>query len=264
MKHRFEGQVALITGGGTGIGAAIARRITEEGGHAVIMGRRRTPLESVAKAHGCAFFAGDAADAASMHAAIQMTRSEFGRLTILFANAGGHGIGDALSTDDASWKQSIDSNLTTAFVSIRESLPELIDSRGCIVVVSSIAGLFAGPGVVGYVTTKHALIGLTRSVARDYGPRGVRINALCPGWVRTEMADEQMQSIKKQHALPSIDAAYEMVTRHVPLRRAARPEEIAGVACFLASSDAVMMTGSVVVVDGGAGAVDLPTIAFAD
>lgn len=264
MRRRFDGQVALITGGGTGIGAATARRITEEGGHAVIMGRRRAPLESVAESLGCAFFAGDAADATHVREALELARSRFGRLTILIANAGGHGIGDALHTDDASWAQAIHTNLTTAFVSIRECLPELTGSRGSIVIVASIAALFAGPQAFGYVTTKHALLGLTRSIARDYGPQGLRINALCPGWVRTAMADEEMEVIREQHGLASLDEAYGVVTQHVPLRRAAQPEEVASVACFLASADAVMMTGSVVVVDGGAAAVDLPTLAFAD
>lgn len=264
MTRRFERQVVLITGGGTGIGAAIARRVLREGGHALIMGRRRAPLESVAKSLGCAFFAGDAADASQVRAALEEARSQFGRLTVLIANAGGHGMGDALSTDDASWAQAVHTNLTTAFVSIRECLPELAEHRGSIVVVSSIAGLFAGPGVVGYVTMKHALLGLTRSIARDYGPQGVRINALCPGWVRTAMADEQMEEIRAKHGLASTEEAYRLVTRHVPLRRAAEPDEVASVACFLASEEAAMMTGSVVVVDGGAGAVDLPTLAFAD
>lgn len=264
MTQRFEGQVALITGGGTGIGAAIARRITDEGGHVVITGRRRAPLDAVATSLGCAYLPGDAADAAHVREAVQLARSEYGRLTILVANAGGHGLGDALATDDASWSQAIHMNLTTAFVSIRESLPELIEHRGRIVVVSSLAGMFAGPGVVGYVTTKHALTGLTRSIARDYGPRGVSINALCPGWVRTAMADEQMEAIKDKYGLGSVEEAYALVTKNVPLRRAAQPQEVASVACFLASPEAAMMTGSVVAVDGGAGAVDLPTLAFAD
>ncbi len=261
---RFHGQVALITGGGTGIGAAVARRITEEGGHAIIMGRRRTPLESTAKTLGCAFFCGDAAEADSVRAAIQLARAQFGRLTILVANAGGHGVGDALATDDRSWALAVRTNLTSAVVTIRECLPDLIEQRGSVVVISSIAGLFAGPDVMGYVTTKHALTGLTRSIARDYGARGVRINAICPGWVRTAMADEQMEALREKHGLASIDDAYALATKHVPLRRAARPEEIASVACFLASEDAAMMCGSIVVVDGGAGAVDLPTLAFAD
>jgi meso-butanediol dehydrogenase/(S,S)-butanediol dehydrogenase/diacetyl reductase len=169
-----------------------------------------------------------------------------------------------LSTDDAGWAEAVRTNLTTAFVSVRECLPELIERKGNIVVVSSIAGLAAGPGVVGYVTTKHALVGLTRSIARDYSPQGIRINTLCPGWIRTPMADEQMKVIQEKHGLASVEEAYALVTRNVPLRRPATAEEVAGVACFLASCDAAMMTGTVTVVDGGALAVDLPTLAFAD
>lgn len=261
---RFKGQVALITGGGTGLGAAIAKRFTSEGGDVVLMGRRSAPLEEVADTLGCTIHAGDAADRDDVRKAIDLARSRFGHLDVLVANAGGHGIGDALSTDDAQWADALHTNLTTAFVCVREALPELIRRKGSVVVVSSIAGLAAGPGVVGYVTTKHALVGLTRSIARDYSPRGIRINTLCPGWIRTPMADEQMRVIQEKHGLPSVDDAYALVTRHVPLRRAATPDEVASVACFLASSDASMMTGTVVAVDGGAMAVDLPTLAFAD
>jgi meso-butanediol dehydrogenase / (S,S)-butanediol dehydrogenase / diacetyl reductase len=261
---RFEGKVALISGGGTGIGAAVAQRFVADGGKVVLLGRRREKLEEVAQPLGGAVAVGDAGKKADVQAAIQQAHSKFGRLDVLFANAGGHGLGSALATDDEAWAEAVHSNLTTAFVSVRECLPALIESRGNVVVVSSIAGLFAGPEVVGYVTTKHALVGLTRSIARDYGPRGVRINALCPGWVRTAMADEQMDVVRKMHGLRTTDEAYALVTKHVPLRRPAEAVEVANVACFLASSDASMMSGSVVVVDGGAGAVDLPTLAFAD
>lgn len=261
---RFKDKVALITGGGTGIGAAVAQRFVADGGRVVLMGRRRGHLEEVAAPIGGAVAVGDAGNGDDVQAAIDLARSRFGRLDVLVANAGGHGLGDALATDDAAWAQALHSNLTTAFVSVRECLPALTETRGNVVVVSSIAGLFAGPGVVGYVTSKHALIGLTRSIARDYGPRGVRINALCPGWVRTPMADEQMEVVREKHGLRTADEAYALVTKHVPLRRAAEPSEVASVACFLASADAAMMSGSVVVVDGGSGAVDLPTLAFAD
>jgi len=261
---RFEGKVALITGGGTGIGAAIARRFVADGGKVVLMGRRRDKLEEVAAPLHGVVAVGDAGNANDVKATLTQIRQRFGRLDVLIANAGGHGLGSAATTDDASWAEALHSNLTTAFVCVRECLPDLIESRGNAVVVSSIAGLFAGPEVVGYVTTKHALIGLTRSVARDYGPKGVRINALCPGWVRTAMADEQMDVIRQKHGLKTTDEAYALVTRHVPLRRPAEAQEVANVACFLASSEASMMSGSVVVVDGGSSAVDLPTLAFAD
>jgi NAD(P)-dependent dehydrogenase (short-subunit alcohol dehydrogenase family) len=117
--------------------------------------------------------------------------------------------------------------------------------------------------VAGYVTTKHALIGLTRSLARDYGRRGVRVNALCPGWVRTPMADEEMDELGAARGLDR-EAAYRLVTRDTPLGRPATPEEIAGIVAFLLSDDSAAMTGSVVTADSGASATDLPTIAFAD
>ena len=264
MGGRFEGQVALITGGGTGLGAAIAARFIADGGRAVLMGRRPEPLQQVAQSLQCAAFAGDAAHAVDVRGAIDLALTRYGHLDVLVANAGGHGLGDALSTDDTQWAEALHANLSTAFVCIRECLPELIRRKGSIVIVSSIAGLFAGPGVVGYVTTKHALVGLTRSIARDYSPSGVRVNALCPGWIKTPMADEQMDVIKQKHGLASVEDAYALVAKHVPLRRAATPEEVASVACFLASSEASIMTGTVIVADGGATAVDLPTIAFAD
>ena len=119
----------------------------------------------------------------------------------------------------------------------------------------------AGPEVCGYTTAKHALIGLTRSLARDYGPRGVRVNAVCPGWVRTPMADEEMQVLMERNRI-SLEEAYAVATCEVPLRRPARPEEIAAVCRFLASEEASIVTGAVLPADGGSTIVDVPTLAF--
>jgi NAD(P)-dependent dehydrogenase (short-subunit alcohol dehydrogenase family) len=132
------------------------------------------------------------------------------------------------------------------------------------VVVSSLAGLFAGPGVAGYTVGKHALVGLTRTLARDYGAQGVRVNAVCPGWVRTPMADGEMDELAEQKGLTSRAEGYATVTRDVPLGRPAEPAEIASVVRFLGSAEASYVTGAVLVVDGGAHVVDLPTIAFQD
>ncbi|MEP7299619.1 MAG: SDR family oxidoreductase, partial [Burkholderiales bacterium] len=189
----FQGKVAFITGGGTGIGAAVAQHFTAAGGKVVLMGRRIEPLQIIAGPLGGLALAGDAADATDVRRALAQAREAFGGIDVLVANAGGHGIGSTIDTDDASWALSTRLNLDTAFVCLRELLPELIARRGNAVVLSSLAGHFAGPEVVGYVTMKHALIGLVRSAARDYGRHGVRVNAVCPGWVRTAMADEQMQ-----------------------------------------------------------------------
>jgi len=258
----MHGKVALITGGGTGIGEACARRLTSEGVNVVVMGRRRGPVEEVARAAGIRAAVGDAANTGEMRSVLTEVRECCGGLDILIACAGGHGLGSATNTDDAAWERSMNANLTSAFVAARESLPLLCERRGAILMVSSIAGLAAGPEVCGYTTAKHAMIGLTRSLARDYGPAGVRVNAICPGWVRTPMADEEMRVLMDRHGI-SLDEAYARVTADVPLRRAAAADEIASACRFLVSDEASIITGAVLVADGGAMVVDVPTLAFA-
>jgi NAD(P)-dependent dehydrogenase (short-subunit alcohol dehydrogenase family) len=259
---RFTNKIVLITGGGTGIGAAVAQRVAAEGGKVALMGRRREPLESVAAPLGGLAIAGDAANTSDVRNTIAQIKETWGGLDVLVANAGGHGTGTALETTDESWALATHLNLDTAFVCARESLPSLIERKGNIVIVSSLAGVFAGPGVAGYVTMKHALIGLTRSLARDYGPQGVRVNAVCPAWVRTAMADEQMDVLVQKLKLNSVDEAYALVTSDVPLRRPGTPEEIANLIGFLASGEASILTGAYFMADGGSSCVDLPTLAF--
>jgi NAD(P)-dependent dehydrogenase (short-subunit alcohol dehydrogenase family) len=261
---RFAGRTVLVTGAGTGIGAAVCRRIAAEGGNLVLTGRREGPLKDVAATLGgpAIVVAADAAVAEEARAVVAAGVEAFGALDVVVANAGGHVPGAVADVDDESWRYSIHANLDSAFVTVRAALPHLISAYGNIVVVSSIAGLFAGPGVAGYVTTKHALIGLTRSLARDYGRHGVRANAVCPGWVRTAMADEQMDELGRRLDLGR-DEAYALVSKDTPLARVAEPDEIASVIAFLASPEASAMSGAVVVADCGAGSVDLPTLAFA-
>jgi len=261
---RFSGKTAFITGGGSGIGAAAARRMVAEGARVALMGRRRQPLEAVAKETGGLIVEGDAADAASVRAALKIVHDSCGPMDILLANAGGHGVGPTISMSDETWALATRLNLDTAFVTARECLPDLIERKGSIVIVASIAGLFAGPQAAGYVTMKHACIGLGKSLARDYGRQGVRTNIVCPGWVSTAMADEQMDVIVAKHGLSSVDEAYRLVTKDVPLGRPATPEEVSNVICFVASDEAAMMNGSILTVDGGASVVDLPTLAFVD
>ena len=122
----------------------------------------------------------------------------------------------------------------------------------------------AGPDAAGYVTMKHACIGLAKSLARDSGRKGVRTNTGCPGWVTTPMADEEMKYVMKKHGLGSVAEAYALVTRDVPLGKPAAPEDVAAAVCFLASYEARMINGAILTVDGGAGTVDLPTLAMVD
>ncbi|MBW3593677.1 MAG: SDR family oxidoreductase [Actinobacteria bacterium] len=243
------------------MGAATARRLAEAGAKVVVLGRRREPLETVAADVGGVAVSGDASIPADARRAVNVAIETFGRLDVLVANAGGEGVGAVHEADDAAWAAAIQSNLTSAFVSVRESLPRLLETRGRIVIVSSVAALGTGPEMAGYVTAKTALVGLTRSLAVDYGPSGVRVNAVCPGWVRTPMADREMDDLGGRHGIAREDA-YALATAHVPLRRAADPDEIAAVVVFLASDASSYVTGSVLVADGGHTVVDVGTLAF--
>ncbi|WP_345217913.1 SDR family oxidoreductase [Georgenia halophila] len=257
-----ERPVALVTGGGTGIGAATAQRFADAGWRVAIVGRREGTLRRVAEQSGALAVPADAAETGPAADAVATVRDTFGRLDALVANAGGHGFARLTDTGDDEWAASIRGNLDSAFVIARSAMPELVSTRGSVVVVSSLAGLAAGPSTVGYTTTKHALIGLTRSIARDYGAHGVRANAVCPGWVRTPMADSEMDELAAASGIADREAAYRTVTADVPLRRPASPSEIAEVIHFLASPAASYVTGAVLPIDGGATSVDVPTLAF--
>jgi meso-butanediol dehydrogenase / (S,S)-butanediol dehydrogenase / diacetyl reductase len=193
--------------------------------------------------------------------AVAATTDAYGGLDILVANAGGEGSAAALETSDELWDATLASNLTSGFVLARAALTALAERSGAIVIVSSVAGLFAIPDDVGYTTSKHALIGLTRSLARDYGPRGVRVNAVCPAWTRTPAGDASMDRLGERRGTDR-EGAYRLSTAHVPLRRPVTAEEVAAACAFLASPEASGITGAVLPVDGGSSAVDLSTAAF--
>jgi NAD(P)-dependent dehydrogenase (short-subunit alcohol dehydrogenase family) len=261
---QLEGKVALVTGGGTGIGAATSRRFAAEGARVVVTGRRREPVARLADEIGGLAVVGDAASSQDMSKAVVATIERFGGLDLLVAGAGGSGTPAVGETSDERWTAALDSNLTSCFVTCREALPALLDrGGGSIVIVASAAALAGPPALAGYTAAKTGLIGLMRSLAVDYGPRRIRVNALCPAWVRTPMADEEMDRLGKARGI-TLTEAYELATSLYPLRRAADPEEIAACCLFLASPESSFVTGTVLVADGGGSAVDVGTLPFSE
>lgn len=262
--NRYKGKTVIVTGAGTGIGAATARRLAAEGANVILTGRRAEPIERVAESCGGVAVAGDAASREHMEGLVSLARDRFGGLNAVVCNAGGFGYGTLTEISDEDWGASVEANLNTALVTARAAMPALIETRGNVLMMASIAALAAAPESCGYVTMKHGLIGLTKSIARDFGVKGVRCNAICPGWVRTEMADMEMRELVERRKLSGIEEAYALVTRDVPLGRPATGEDIAAAVAFLCSEEAAMITGAVLTVDGGATAVDVPTLSFSD
>lgn len=246
----FQDKSIFVTGGGTGIGAAIARRFTALGGKVAIIGRRMDPLQEVAEEIGCLAIAADAAHAPSVDAAMARAAEAHGGIDVVVANAGTAQIGSIIDTTDAIWDEALRSNLTTAFVTTRSAMPWLVRRGGAIVIISSLGSVEVVPEMCGYVTAKHALIGLTKSIAHDFGKFGVRANAISPGFVRTPMADQTMSAIMQRDGI-SLNEAYEIVTAHQPVARPAEPDDVAAAATFLASEDASLITGSNMILDGG-------------
>jgi len=259
---RLEGKVAIVSGGGTGIGAATARRFAAEGARVVVTGRRPEPLEAVAAEIGGLAVPGNVADPAHAPEAVAAALERFGSLDVVVANAGAGFGGSAGEVDDGRWLRTLDVNLTGPLRLVRAALPALLGrGRGSIVLVSSVSGLVAAPDSAAYVASKHGLIGLARSLAVDYGPRGIRANALCPGWVVTAIGDASADELAAERGLTREDA-YALATQHVPLRRPATAEEIAACVLFLASDESSYVNGATLFADGGSTAVDVGAIAW--
>src|SRR5918995_794593 len=259
---RLEGKVAIISGGGTGIGAATARLFAREGAKVVVTGRRREPLEAVAADTGGLVVPGDVVDPGHAKTALAAAIERFGGVNVVVANAGVGFGGSAAEVDDEKWQRTLDVNLTGALRLVRAALPQLIEgSGGSIVLVSSTSGLVSSTDSAAYVASKHGLIGLARSLAVDYGRDGVRANALCPGWVVTPMADEEMDWLANERGITR-EEAYLIATSTAPMSRPATAEEIAACALFLASDESSIVTGTLLVADGGASAADITTVAF--
>ena len=247
MAGRLEGRVAIVTGGGSGIGAAIARLFAAEGADVTLCGRRRGPIESVARTiaadggRGRAVHA-DVAEEAQVEALFREVHSRAGRLDVLVNNAYQLALGTLASLSTEDWHRSFRVTLDAAFFGTRAALRLMQpQGAGAIVNVSSTAGLAGQAGLGGYATAKAGLENLTRTAAVEAAPFGVRVNSLCPGVIATEGTLKAFADARLRAAM----------TRQIPAGRFGLPEEVARAALFLASDDASYVTGATLVIDGG-------------
>lgn len=253
----LAGKVAFVTGGGSGIGDAVVRQFIALGAKVGVAGRRGSLLDRLADDCGALPLTCDVSDAAAVDAAITALVAEHGGLDIVVNNAGVAHMASAEQISPDDWQRVLGVNLTGALNVCHRAIPEMkARGEGAIVNVSSVGGLTAASSSVAYSATKAGLLGLSRSIARDFGRFNIRANTVCPGWVDTPMAQGAVRALSGIHGI-SPDAAQTMLTRWSPLGRMGSPAELADCITFLASPASSFVTGAVLVADGGQSIVDL-------
>ena len=254
---RLHDRTALVTGGGTGIGRAIAAAFVAEGARVAIASRDAARLERAAReldpsGERVTAVAMDVTDRVSVARGVESLAARWGAIDVLVNNAGVSGITALTDPDDALWHEIIATNLTGMYLVTKAVAPRMKDrARGRIINLSSVLGRFGVPGYAAYCASKHGVIGLTRSLALELAPRGITVNALCPGWVETAMAEQGIANGARAMSVSEAEFRRQAEAA-VPLKRFIDPREVGALAVYVASDDAAGMTGQALNLCGGA------------
>ncbi|MER9440885.1 SDR family oxidoreductase [Mesorhizobium sp. M0340] len=248
----ISGRHALVTGGGSGVGRAIALALAGAGINVTICGRRVEPLAEVAAENKRIFaVAADVTDEASMTALYEAAQAARGAFDIVVANAGMSGSAPALRTSLADWQRTLDVNLTGAFLTVKPALAGMaVRKTGRVIFVASTAGLKGYPYVAAYVAAKHGVVGLMRALAVETAKSGITVNAVCPGFVETEMLESAVQRIVEATGRSSEQARASLAATN-PQDRFIQPEEIAAAVLYLCGDAARSITGQTISISGG-------------
>lgn len=254
MSERFNGKAAVVTGGGTGIGEAIARRLSAEGAKVLLAGRRAEPIERVAKAIGGIAIVADVADEADVLRLFADCQVRLGRLDVLVNCAGTGGARTAvrgIALDQ--WESTMATNVRGVFLCIKHAIPLLERQKGAAIVnIASRDGLRGQRATrADYVASKFAVVGMTEAVAQEVGPLGIRVNDVCPGAVYTELMQNSVAVIAQREGR-KVDEVWDTNFRKpTALGKIVDPAEVAALVAFLASDDAASITGEHYRIDAG-------------